>query len=480
VTIKDIFPQADIGSVSKALISGISQDTRRFYKGNVFFIIEGSNFDIFSCLDEVKNKAAAFVAEEKHKSLVGSIIKDVPVIFVPDVKKELRRCTDLFYPVDVNRMKIIGVTGTNGKTTVTYLIRHLLNKFGVRNALTGTIKYFIADKETRAYHTTPDYLFLRKFLFSAQKENIRYIIMEVSSHSIEQKRIEGIKFTHCIFTNFSRDHLDYHLDMDKYFSVKKKLFLDNTHAVSIINTDNEYGRILFSEVKDTKYSYGFNNNAYYRVVQYESGRSGLEFTFDTEGRSLNVKSRLIGKHNVYNILSSLALVDRMGFSLDEASSFIYSFNSPDGRTEEVAENVFVDYAHTPDALDNVLCALKDSGYNNIILVFGCGGNRDKGKRKEMGAIASELAVFTLVTSDNPRNEKAEDICRDIESGFSRNNYRIVVDRKEAISEAIKLKKSYGDCAVLIAGKGHEEYQIVGSKRIPFKDKTVIESIINSG
>jgi len=480
VTIREMFPQADIGNISTNIpVSGISRDTRRFSKGNVFFIVEGKKFDVFSYLNEIKNETAAFVADRKHKSMVSSIIKDTPVIFVPDVKTELRRCTDLFYPLDMNKLNIVGVTGTNGKTTVTYLIRHLLNQFGVKNALIGTIKYFIADESINAYRTTPDYLFLRKFFFRAQKENVRYIIMEVSSHGIAQKRTEGIRFTQCIFTNLSRDHLDYHLDMGKYFSVKKRLFSDNHRAVSIINTDDEYGRALFSEITGAKYSCGFNDNAYYKVVDYELGRMGLKFTFSIRRHSLNVKSRLIGRHNIYNILSSLASIDRMGFSLDEAVSFIYSFSGLDGRTEKVAEDVFVDYAHTPDALDNVLCALRDCGYNNIILVFGCGGNRDRGKRKEMGRIASRLAVFSLITSDNPRNENVENICCDIESGFSKDNYKIVIDRKKAIAEAVKLKKNYNNCAVLIAGKGHEEYQIAGQKRIPFKDKTVIKSIIDS-
>jgi len=471
----------DVGNVSANIsVSGISRDTRRFSKGDVFFVIEGNNFDIFSCLSDIKDGAVAFVADRKHESLIGHITKDTPVIFVPDVKAELRRCADLFYPLDMSKLKIVGVTGTNGKTTVTYLIRHLLNQFGVKNALIGTIKYFIADEARNAYCTTPDYLFLRKFLFNAQKENIKYIIMEVSSHGIAQKRIEGIMFTQCIFTNLSRDHLDYHSDMDEYFSVKKRLFLDNHRAVSIINTDDEYGRALFSGIAGTKYSYGFNGNAYYRIVNYELGRTGLKFTFSIRRNSLNVRSRLIGKYNIYNILSSLASIDGMGFPLDEAVSFIYSFSGVGGRAEEVAEGVFIDYAHTPDALDNVLCALKDSGYNNIVLVFGCGGNRDRGKRREMGAIASRLAVFSLITSDNPRSENAKGICCDIESGFSKDNYRIVIDRKKAIAEAIKLKRSYNNCAVLIAGKGHEEYQIVGSKTIPFNDKTVVEDIMDSG
>jgi len=481
MTIKEVFPDVHFDGISRdAPVSGISRDTRVLREGDLFFIIEGKSFDIFSFLSGIKDKVAAFVADQKDKSLVNSIIKDTPVIFVHDIQTELKRCIDIFYPLDMSSLKFIGVTGTNGKTTVTYLIRHLLNKFGIKNALIGTIKYFIADTAIDAYHTTPGYLSLRKILFNAQKQDIEYIIMEVSSHSIEQKRIEGIRFTQCIFTNLSRDHLDYHLGMDRYFSAKKRLFLDNPHAVSIINTDDNYGRLLSTELKGIKYGYGFNEDAYYRAVNYELTKGGLKFTFDIQKRySFDVKSTSIGRHNVFNILSSLASLDRLGFSLKEASEFIYSFSGVEGRNEEVAKDVFVDYAHTPDALDNVLCALGDCGYNNIVLVFGCGGDRDKGKRKEMGEIASRFAVFSLITSDNPRNENAEDICRDIESGFGKKNYRIVVDRREAITEAIKLKNNYNNCAVLIAGKGHEKYQIVGGKRIPFKDKTVIKSIIDS-
>ena len=482
MTIRDIFPQIGIsGDSGQIPINGISRDTRLLSKGDLFFIIEGINFDIFSCLNGIQGKAAAFVADKKHKSMVNSIIKATPVIFVNDVKAELKRCTDIFYPLDMNRFRIIGVTGTNGKTTVAYLIRHLLNKFGIKNAMTGTIKYFIADEDMEAYHTTPDYLSLRKFLFEVQRKNIEYVIMEVSSHSIEQKRIEGLRFMQCIFTNLSRDHLDYHLDMDKYFSAKKKLFLDNPDTISIINTDDKYGKLLFSSVKGVKYSYGFGENAYYKAFGYEPEKRGLRFVLDIQGRcSLNIRSSLIGRHNVLNILSALASLDKIGFSLKEAASFVYSFGGVDGRIDEAAEDVFIDYAHTPDALYNALYALRDSGYNNIILVFGCGGNRDRGKRKEMGKIASEEATFSLITSDNPRNENAEDICRDIESGFGKNNYRIVVNRKEAIAEAIKLRNNYNNCAVLIAGKGHEEYQIIGNKKIPFKDKKVVKEIIKKG
>ncbi len=481
MTFKDVFPDVHFsGALKDVPIKGVSRDTRTFSRGDIFFVIEGDSFDIFSHLKDIENDAAAFVANDARRGLVSSIIRNKPVIFVPDVGRELKRCAAILYPLNMNKFKVIGVTGTNGKTTVTRLIHYLLSNLMVKSVLIGTINYLIGDEVLKAPYTTPDYLSLRKILFAAQNKNIKYIIMEVSSHSIEQKRIEGIKFTQCIFTNLSRDHLDYHLTMDEYFSVKERLFTNNPSSTAIVNIDNSYGEFLFSRIEGEKYSYGFNDNAYYRTIEYQLRKRGVKFTFSLKnGHMFNVSSSLIGRHNIANILSSLASIDKLGFSLDKSVKFISSFKGIDGRLEEVAKDMFVDYAHTDDALDNALRALRDSGYDNVILVFGCGGDRDRGKRKKMGEVASSKATFSFITSDNPRSENPDDICYDIEKGFSGKNYRIIVDRGEAISEAIKLKNDYDNCALLVAGKGHEEYQIIGNKKIPFKDKAVIIQILNT-
>ncbi len=477
--IKDIFPKLyfsgnNVGNIS---VEGISNNTKFVKKGDLFFIIEGDNFDIFSFLSIIEHKVVGFVAEEKRREVVNSIVKRKPVIFVPNIKEELKRCTDLFYPVDLKRLKFIGVTGTNGKTTVTSLISYLLNKFSVKNALIGTIHHVIGDKKLKSFYTTPDYLCLRKLLYYIQREGIEYVIMEVSSHSIQQKRIEGINFLQCIFTNLTCDHLDYHLTMHNYFSTKERLFVENPSAISIINIDDRYGKKIFCTLEREKYSYGFSKYADYRITDYKISPKGVDFMVKVRGKKERIKNALIGRYNILNILASLVSLDKLGFSIKEAGQLISSFRKLDGRMERVGSDIFVDYAHTPDALRNALIALRNSGYKNIILVFGCGGNRDTKKREKMGKIACLKATFTIITSDNPRNEDPLMICQQIKKGFLKDNFFIIVDRKEAIKKAFSLKEHYKNCAMIVAGKGHEDYQIIGNKQIRFKDKYIIKELI---
>ncbi|MCM8773976.1 MAG: UDP-N-acetylmuramoyl-L-alanyl-D-glutamate--2,6-diaminopimelate ligase, partial [Candidatus Omnitrophica bacterium] len=462
-------------------VEGISKDTREIGNNELFFIIEGKHFDIFSFIGSLEDKVVAFVAEKKKKSLVESIVKKKPVIFVDDIEKEFKRAVDIFYNVDTKNLKFIGVTGTNGKTTTTYLLHHILTGWGIKCGLIGTVGYILGDERIEASLTTPDYVTLRKLFYKMCKSSISYVIMEVSSHSIEQKRIENIPFSYCIFTNLSRDHLDYHKTMKNYFTVKKSFFLSNPLATSLINIDDRFGRIIFSEFKGEKYSYGVGNKrSDYRGFDFKLSSQGLEFTIEklATGKQTKIYSHLLGRHNILNILAVFSCIDCLGLDWEESLRFLYSFRGVDGRLERVKENIFIDYAHTPDALKNVLLTLRECGYNSIVLVFGCGGNRDKGKRKIMGKIASKLADFTIVTSDNPRDENPLDICEDIRRGFLYDNYSIVLDREEAIRDAIKLKDSYCNCALLVAGKGHEDYQIFKDKKIPFKDKFVIDKILN--
>lgn len=478
--LKELLPNIEFKeNIGELLARGICRDTRILKKEELFFIIEGKTFDIFSLLRGIETKPVAFVADTEKKDLVSSIIKKKPVIFVENIERQFKTAIDNFYPLKMEDLKLIGITGTNGKTTTAHLIHYLLNNFHAGCALIGTVYYLLGSKKIRASYTTPDYLYLRKLLYNIKDKNINYIIMEVSSHSIDQSRVGGINFSQCIFTNLTRDHLDYHHTIDEYFSVKKRFFLNNTQAASFINIDDDYGKIIFSQFKGEKYSYALSPSADYSALDCTLSKKGVEFILEnkTENIKVRVKSLLLGKYNIYNVLAALASVHYLGFSLNEAARLVSSFKAVEGRLKEVDNDIFIDYAHSPDSLRSVIDTLYDIGYKNIITVFGCGGNRDKGKREIMGSIASRLATFSFITSDNPRDEDPRQICSQIEKGFEGKNYKIVIDRKDAIKEALELKSNYNESAVLIAGKGHEDYQIIKGEKFPFKDRLVVEEIL---
>jgi UDP-N-acetylmuramoyl-L-alanyl-D-glutamate--2,6-diaminopimelate ligase len=341
------------------------------------------------------------------------------------------------------------------------------------------VKYILDNEIIKATYTTPDYLTLRKIFKKMKDKDIKYVVMEVSSHAIDQQRIKGINFLGCIFTNLSRDHLDYHKTMKNYFETKKKLFTLTPPNFSLINIDDYYGNKLFKELKKA-FSYGIKKDAHFKAEKIKYLKEKSQFYFVYKDNTFFVDTPLLGRFNVLNILASISLLHLVGFPLEKLVKFVSSFKGVRGRLEKASPDIFIDYAHTPDALKNVLLTLREVGYKKIICVFGCGGNRDKGKRKIMGKVASIYANFNFLTSDNPRNEDPLKICKDIEKGFFKKNYSIIIDRKKAIEKAIKLKSRLKSCCVLIAGKGHEEYQIMGDKKIPFNDKRIVKEIIKYG
>ncbi|MDD5583536.1 MAG: UDP-N-acetylmuramoyl-L-alanyl-D-glutamate--2,6-diaminopimelate ligase [Candidatus Omnitrophica bacterium] len=483
-TLKEIFPHISLPRGMSTLVSaGICEDSRLIQKGDIFFILPRPNFDIFSVLEGIRNKALLFVASKQYRAILAALSKEKPVIFVNDARKEFYGAVDRFYDFNATDFKFIGVTGTNGKTTITTLINYLITKAGEKTALLGTVNYSIGNKIFPASHTTPDYLNLRKIFNMAKKQKVRYVVMEVSSHAIAQARTEGITFKACIFTNLTRDHLDYHKTMESYFQAKRMLFTENPRAIAVINGDDPYGKKLLKDVR-RPLSYGLTPGCDIRATCLDLGREQSEFILNANGKEYPVVTPLLGKHNVSNILAAIAVTASLGFKLKKVIAAIPSFRGADGRLERVHKNIFVDYAHTPDALSKALSALKEVGYGKIICVFGCGGNRDKGKRAMMGAIADKDAIFTFITSDNPRHEEAGEICRQIKEGFRSCRYRIVIDRREAIKCAIKLcantiEKGYNNCCILVAGKGHEDYQILGDKKFPFKDSAVIKELLKN-
>jgi UDP-N-acetylmuramoyl-L-alanyl-D-glutamate--2,6-diaminopimelate ligase len=473
----EVFPQLKLDSkLSELEVKGISEDSRLIKNGDIFFVKERRNFDIFSVLPDIEKKTLVFVGDLKHKDKLRSVIKQKPLILVKSIEREFYRVIDYFYGFNKTKVEFIGITGTNGKTTTAHLIHNLLKHNEIESSMIGTVKYEVGGRAYKAVHTTPDYLSLRKLFSRINANKQQYVVMEVSSHGIVQQRIKGINFKSCVFTNLSRDHLDYHKTMGDYFNAKRNLFFHNKDICSVVNIDDYYGRKLLKEIKRAV-SYGLNSAADFRAKNINLGKKGSCFNLVHEGKSLAIKTQLLGKHNISNILAAVAVLTSLGFLLSDVVKSIPFIKGVTGRLQAIYPDIFIDYAHTPDALKKVLFTLGEVGYENIICVFGCGGDRDKGKRPVMGTIVGNLARMSIITSDNPRSEDPFEICRQIKKGFKKNNCVIEVNREHAIEKAIKLKQKYKNSCVLVAGKGHEEYQIVGDKREPFSDERVIKKLM---
>jgi len=477
--LKKILPGQKLNkNLGRIFIKNINDDSRKAASGDGFFILEGKAVDVFSVLGSIDDKVACFVADLKNKKKILKLNLQSPVIFVKSIDRVYRKAVDIFYGFDSRDFKFIGITGTKGKTTTAFLLHYLLSRLKQEASLLGTVKYLIGKKEYEATHTTPDYLRSRRFFGEIKRQGSKYIIMEVSSHGIEQQRVSGIIFSRCIFTNLSREHLDYHKTMNNYFAAKRKFFLQNKNAISIINKDDKYGRKLIAQFKKA-ITYGVGPKTAFSARNIILRPTGVSFELYYKGKAYKVKSRLLGRHNVYNILAAIAATFSLGFSLDDIIKYVAQFNGVPGRLEEVSGGIFVDYAHSPDSLEKALLTLKDIGYKKIICLFGCGGNRDKGKRKIMGNISCKLADFTFITSDNPRHENPLDICRQIESGFKSKRYVLIPDRADAIKKAVRMKMAQPSACLIIAGKGHENYQIIGDRKLPFKDGDVVRKYIKA-
>jgi len=454
-------------------VTGLCRDTRSLKKGDIFFIIEGETFDIFSCLKNLPQQPLLFVVDERNRNKVDFLPRK-RLLFVESIEQEFRRAVDLYFPLP-SHLRFIGVTGTNGKTTVASLLYQILKRCGLRASLVGTIQHRIGNECISAEHTTPEYLTLRK-LIHKMHTNSDYVLMEVSSHSIAQKRIEGLAFSHCIFTNLSRDHLDYHKSLESYYQVKKQLFLDHPEAIAFINTDGTYGKVLFESLHSEKYSYGLIEGSTLWAKDIQCRKEAVAFNCISDQGIIPVQTHLLGRHNIANLIASLGVSLSLGIDREFLASIIGDLRAPEGRLEEISKGIFIDYAHTPEALEVALAALREAGFKRSICVFGCGGDRDRGKRKLMGNVASQ-ADFTVITSDNPRSEDPYEIMGEIKKGFSKATYSMIADREKAIEEGVKLKGQDDACALLIAGKGHEAYQIVKGRKIPFKDSDVARRIL---
>jgi UDP-N-acetylmuramoyl-L-alanyl-D-glutamate--2,6-diaminopimelate ligase len=457
-------------------ITGVRYDSRRVGPGNLFVAVRGACFDGHSFIEQAVDKGAVAIVGEKP-----GLSKRATTIVVPNSREALARLAATYYGDPSRRLKVIGITGTNGKSTTTFLVKHLLERANQSTGLLGTIRYEIGERVLPAQRTTPESLDLQELLSQCVEAGCRNVVFEVSSHALSQGRANEIAFDIGAFTNLTQDHLDFHHGMKDYFEAKARLFdsvRDNQkkERAAVINIDDPYGQQLAARFgRDLPIiSYGMGARAQFRASNFKVEMNGTSYQLNAKEKSYLVRLPLIGRFNVYNSLAALAVAHAIG--ADVRTSVLALANAPQipGRLEAVPAkrqfHVFVDYAHTGDALLNVLRTCRDLHPNRLILVFGCGGNRDRTKRVLMGTVADQYADYAILTSDNPRKEDPEAIVRDIEAGFKRKNYEKVVDRKEAISRAIALAQPKD--IVLIAGKGHEKYQEFGDYTIPFDDVEV--------
>jgi UDP-N-acetylmuramoyl-L-alanyl-D-glutamate--2,6-diaminopimelate ligase len=479
--IKDI-ETMDISGDTGIDIPGLSYDSRKVSKGHLFFALSGEHADGHSFIGKaLKNGAAAVVYEKPGFYHVDRPAPEVTLIHVKDSREALALASRNFFQRPSDSLQLIGITGTNGKTTTTYLLKSILEEWGQKVGLIGTIQYMIRDAVYEAIHTTPEALEFQALLHDMLEADCGYVITEVSSHALAQKRVDGTIFKGAVFTNLTRDHLDYHKTMDDYFAAKVRLFTEllDSRATAVINYDDPWGRKLIGLIRGNVYTYGLEPGSDLMATGIQDSFSGLKFSVVMSGREYDIVSSLMGLPNVYNILSAVGVSVSLGVPWEVILEGIRKAKPATGRFEKVDAGqdflAIVDFAHTEDAIERLIYTARGLSRGKIITVFGCGGDRDRGKRPRMGSLATRLSDFVIITSDNPRSEKPEEIIREIEEGASRKNYLIEPDRKEAIKRAVLMAGK--DDIVLIAGKGHETYQEIGGKRYSFNDREVLEEAI---
>ena len=462
----------------------LSLNSKQISKNTVFIAYPGNKHDGREFIQEaIENGAAGIIFESKN--LKKNLNLSIPNISISDLRNKLAAISSQFYEYPSKKISIIGITGTNGKTTSAYWLSQCLNHLKIKTAFIGTLGYGDLKKLKKSQNTTPSAIDLQRSIKEIYKKKYKYVAMEVSSHGIKEQRINNIEFKQRLFTNLSRDHLDYHKTMSEYAEVKKKFMLSEKNGNIIVNIDDKVGQSIFNNSvlpDNKKVSFSIYKKSKIQATNIIQKHNNLNFDLNYYGKSFPVRLKLIGIFNIYNVLGVIGCLSTMGFEVNQIINSLKKIKQVPGRTEFIKKSkdlpsVMIDYAHTADALENILKSIKNNSFKKIILVFGCGGDRDKGKRKEMAKIAEEYADHSLITSDNSRNENPKDIIEDISKHFDQEPIKII-DRKEAICEAIKMADK--EDLVVIAGKGHEEYQEIGNKKIYFSDKKVVDDFIKKG
>ncbi len=457
-------------------ITGIACDSRKVAHGNIFVAVPGTRADGHDFIHEALARGAVAVVTEKEVRHPESVLH----ILVPSSAVALARLASGFYGEPSKGLTIIGITGTNGKTTTAYLLRSILKASAKKVGLLGTIHYQVGDKLISSTHTTPDAIELHRLFREMVDSGTTHVVMEVSSHALTQRRTYGIEFSGAVFTNLTMDHLDYHLNISNYREAKAELFRNlPVEAFAVLNRDDYTSMYLSLQTRARTFWYGLGNGSGIKAKLIDADLGGMDVKLSRGHEEVTVSTRLIGDHNLCNILVASTAAAALGVSLESVKDGIESLALVPGRLERVATvdgySVFVDYAHTPDALESVLAALRPLVKNRLLLVFGCGGDRDRGKRPLMGHVGERFSDFLWVTSDNPRTERPMNIIKDIEKGISGGTYRVEPDRRRAIEDAID-EAGDGDL-VLIAGKGHEAVQVFSDRVIHFDDREVVREIL---
>jgi UDP-N-acetylmuramoyl-L-alanyl-D-glutamate--2,6-diaminopimelate ligase len=472
-----------IGPADRA-VESLAYDSRRVQRDGLFVALRGEKSDGHDFTGQAIEKGATvIVAERAEKNSRATFV------VVENTRSVMADLAARFYNYPARKLKLAGVTGTNGKTTTTFLIKHICEKAGTRCGLLGTVRYEIGERVLPAVRTTPESLDLQELLAQIRDAGCKAAAMEVSSIAVAEERTRDLEFDVAVFTNLTQDHLDYHGTMENYFDAKAKLFEQlprqekKTKPVAVINIDDRYGQKLIARIdkKVSVVTFGTGIKADFRVSNYRMEFGGTSYQLDARGKSYLVRVPLIGRFNVANSVAALATANALGIGLREAVLSLGKSPQVPGRLEMVPAKrqfqVFVDYAHTPDALLNVLKTLRELDPRKLIVVFGCGGNRDREKRALMGQVADQKSDYAVITSDNPRKEDPDKIIADIEKGFRGDHFEKITERAAAISRAIELAQPRD--IVLIAGKGHENYQEFADHTVPFEDIQVARRAIES-
>ncbi len=470
------------------VITAVEYDSRKVREGSLFVAVEGLQSDGHAFVSRAVDAGAGavLISSAKAGEFSGLLRRGVDVLVSDNTRHALSAVSAAFYSFPSRSLKVFGVTGTNGKTSITYMLESIMKAWGQKPGVIGTVNYRWGDRNMDAPNTTPESRDLQELLYTMKSDGTDTVIMEVSSHALDLNRADSIDFDVAMFTNLTRDHLDYHGTFENYFNAKKKLFgLVEQSAkqvkAAVVNADDSYG----AEILDggSRYSYrfagfGFSKSAEYRPdpSSVVSGVAGVRYLMDNPHRGALIELQVAGRFHVYNSLCALAAADQAGVPFEVIQEGLRNLPAVPGRFHVIPSKLgfcaVVDYAHTGDALQKLLLSARDLEPARIITVFGCGGDRDKGKRPIMGKIAEEASDIVVITSDNPRTEEPKAIINDIIAGLAKKNHTVIVEREDAIHHAIRIAKE-GDL-IVIAGKGHEDYQIIGTTKTHFDDCDIAE------
>lgn len=483
-----LLPNAKVQGKTDFLIETLAHDSRKVVPGTLFVCLSGVKTDGHQHIAEAYKQGATAVLVEKE---MENIPEGLTVITVADTKKAIRQITPYFFDYPSHKLRMIGVTGTNGKTTTTYLLKSILQEAGFKVGVIGTIQNSIGERILPTKNTTPDVIDLQKLLAEMVENKVDYVVMEVSSHALELERVAGCEFDVGIFTNLTRDHLDFHVTFENYLSAKTKLFQSLSSEgnckkgkTAIINGDDEAGDFILQRTQCKTMTYGIDADADLKAKDVTVRATGTQFEIKSSFGIMPLQLTITGRFNVYNVLSAVGAALAEGIDSEMIKIALEKFKSVPGRFELVhggqSFSIIVDYAHTPDGLENILKTAQQIAKKKIIVVFGCGGDRDRTKRPIMGGIAAKYGDIVIATSDNPRSEDPEFILGEIEVGIKASLtegkvYEKIIDRRQAIGRALHMAEI--DDIVIIAGKGHEDYQILKDRTISFDDKEVAKEII---